>query len=319
MSTRLMQYLGQSLAQWEDQARAGRVRSAKTKFDKAMGMDGNEALPPAERALVLYNTAVFYLDHVADGVQARAMSNAAVGHFRQHAELQSDPTVGDLLPFAYENLMLLSLSFDEYDQWADELRRVRPDEGILVDQVPVIHKQRDEGMPWSDMMRMIASSYYRRNDPAADAGLYGRAAGVYQLLLENRRTLRLNREQWSEVLYEYGALMQKLTMVATRAMEQSGRVDPEECRFFLEQARRRIDEFTAANPPNDAVKSLSDSTDKLLAMSSQQEQESGAHRAPSRPIDLETLTPRQFASSCLPPLVIAGIVTLVIGKLLGLW
>ncbi len=147
MTTRLMQYLGQSLTLWQDQARAGRVWSAKNKYDKAMGMDGNEALPPAERALVLYNTAVFYLDNVSDGVKTRDMLGEVVGHFGRHPELEGDATVGDLLPFAYENLMLVSLSFDEYDKWADELRRARPDEGILAGQVPVVHEQRDGGMP----------------------------------------------------------------------------------------------------------------------------------------------------------------------------
>ncbi len=172
------------------------------------------------------------------------------------------------------------------------------------------------------MMRMIASSYYRRNDPAADAGLYGRAAGIYQLLLENRRSLRLNREEWSEVLYEYGALMQKLNMVATRAMEQSGSSDPAECRFFLEQARSRIDEFVAANTPNDAIASLSESTDKMLTATANQP--SAPYGGPSgsmydRPaFNGEIPSPRQAAMSCLPPLAIALVISFLICKALNL-
>lgn len=326
MSVPFTQALFQWLGQWDDLALEGRTSSAKASFDKALSMDGELALPPAERALLLYNTGVFYLDKLADGVRARSLLASTVDHFREHPEVESDPRVGNLLPFAYEDLMLLSLSFDEYDQWADELRRARPDEGILAGQVPVVHKQRDEGMPWSDTMRMIASGYYRRNDPAADKGLYGRAAGIYQLLLENRRSLRLNREEWSEVLYEYGALMQKLNMVATRAMEQSGNIDPAECRFFLEQARSRIDEFVAANTPNDAIKFLSESIDESLKVAAQPNRgQSAPYRGPSGPMyerpafNREIPTPRQAAMSCLPPLVVALVISFLICKALHLF
>ncbi len=43
--------------------------------------------------------------------------------------------------------MLLSLSYDEYDQWADRLRRLQPDSEILVVQFPRAHELRERGQP----------------------------------------------------------------------------------------------------------------------------------------------------------------------------
>ncbi len=300
------------ISDWEGQAKGGRIASAKGLFDQLLDLD----LPPAERALTIYDSAVFNWDYLGNGTEARDLFNRTLEHFAEYPEARTDARVANLTAYAFENQMLLSLSFDEYDKWADELRRIRPDEGILQGQLPTAHQQRDEGQPWSAVMRMIASSYYRRNDPASDPGLYGRGAGVYQLLLENRRTLRLNREEWSEVLYEYGALMHKMTMVATRAMEQQGRVYSGECRFYAELARSRIDEFVLANPPNDGIKSLSRNTDELLAISSDND------RAPAD-LTADSASParvvggRQLAGSCLLRLILAVIIALLIYKVMG--
>jgi hypothetical protein len=249
----------------EQLANAKRMQSAKMKYEELLDMD----LDVEARALAIYNTGVFYLNNLGNGIQARQLFKDVVNFYEENPHLKVNSNVGKYLAWAYENLMLLSLSYDEYDDWAEHLRAVSPEEDILKGQVPIIREKQEAGMPWSDMMIMISSGYYDRNDPAQDPGKYGFGAGTLQLLLENRKRLRLSGEDWATALYEYGALMIKLNMESTRAMEVQGFIYPQECRFYLENGRDRLDEFLASNQPNDAIQKLSKSLVEMLEMSSQ--------------------------------------------------
>lgn len=301
----------------EKLAEAGRVQSARGISDGVLIME----LDPEARALALYDLAVFSWDYLADGLKARELFDQVIQHYQAHPELKADARAGKFLAYACENRMLLSLSYDEYDEWAGELRPLSPDEAILQGQVPVVHETRNAGMPWSDILQMIARSHYDRNDPKLDAGMYGRAAGTYQLLLENRRTLRLNREDWSRVLYEYGALMEKLSMVSTRAMEEAGHVYPDEFRFYLDLARTRIDEFVQSNQPTDTITFISNSVNEMLEMASQGERGLAPMEVP-HPAGVHPLPdpgrPR-LVMSCLTTLIVIGIFAFVVGKSLGWW
>lgn len=305
----------------EKLADAKRMQSAKVKFDAILSLD----MAPDDRALALYNTGAFYLEHLGDGIQARHFYEATVNHYEENPQLKSDFGVRKFLGWAYENLMILSLSYQEYDDWAEKLRAVSPEEGILQGQVPVIHEKQEAGMPWSDMMRMISGSCYNRNDPANDPGKYGFGAGVLQLLLENRKRLRLSREDWSTALYEYGALMQKMSMVSLRAMEVQENIDAHECKFYIDNARSRVDEYLATNQPNEVIQKLSTSTDELLGMlqadldaNSQpwQPAEPGRDQGPL-PI---TQSPKAFlVFSCLFSVAIFLSALFIGGKIAGWW
>ena len=305
----------------EKLADAKRMQSAKVKYDAVLSLD----LAPDDRALALYNTGAFYLEHLGDGIQARHFYEATVNHYEENPQLKSDFGVRKFLGWAYENLMILSLSYQEYDDWAEKLRVVSPEEGILQGQVPVIHEKQEAGMPWSDMMRMISGSYYNRNDPANDPGKYGFGAGVLQLLLENRKRLRLSREDWSTALYEYGALMQKMSMVSLRAMEVQENIDAHECKFYIDNARSRVNEYLASNQPNDVIQKLSTSTDELLDML---QADRDANSQPWQPAEPEqeyvplplTRGAKPFnIVSCLLTLALLGILVFTIGKIFGWW
>jgi hypothetical protein len=262
---------------------------------------------------------------MGEGIQAKDFFEATVNYYEEHPQLKSDFGVRKFLAWAYENLMILSLSFQEYEDWAEKLRSVSPEEGILKGQVPLIHENQEAGMPWSDMMRMISGGYYNRNDPANDPGKYGFGAGVLQLLLENRKRLRLSREDWSTALYEYGALMQKLGMISLRAMEVQGHIDPHECRFFLENGRVRVDEYLAANQPNDVIQKLSTSMDELLGMMSGESGPGFQTWQPAEPEPEDAARPLMqrpkaaFTFTCLATLAIFVGAWFIAGKFAGWW
>lgn len=242
-----------------------RMKSAKMVYDRMLTLE----MEPADRAQVLYQAAVFVLDELGGGVEAVRLFDEYLELLKTHPELQSHAICRTFMAYTCENRMLLSLSYDEYDRWATALRELSPDEPILHGQVPLIHQHQSSGAPWSEQLEMIATSYYNRNDPKLDPGKYGRAAGTYELLLANRRQLRVTRQDWSNVIYEYVALMEKLNMVATRSMEESGTIYPDECLFYLEAARTRLDEFFQANTPDQVITRLSESLNELLDMSPQ--------------------------------------------------
>ena len=66
--------------------------------------------------------------------------------------------------------MLLSLSFEEYDGWAESVARFEPGDDILRGQVPGVHEMKNRGTAWSEVLEAIAGNYYNRNDPGPDAG-----------------------------------------------------------------------------------------------------------------------------------------------------
>lgn len=302
-----------------DQLLTGRrAKSAKANFDEILLLD----LTIIERTMALYNIAVYYMDELGNGMVAKQYLEEAITNYDANPELLTNEKTGYLFGWALENLMGLALSFDEYDQWADRLRVVSTNEGILLGQVPVIHEAMEAGKPWSEVMVMLASAYYNRNDPAQDAGKYGRAAGIFDLLLENRKRLRVSRDHWVYALYEYGALMQKLSMLSVRAMEVQGSVDYEECRFYLINAKQRLDEFLATNQPTDALQILAKNLDELLEMSNQTPSVSWQPIMPTNQYTPMPLTPgsRPFnLLSCLLNLVILGALFFFAGKLFNWW
>ncbi|MEI7845037.1 MAG: hypothetical protein WCK35_04445 [Chloroflexota bacterium] len=312
MNPQFLDLLGKS----EKLADAHKIQSARAIYDEMIALD----FDPETQALNLYNSAVFHMDYLVDGVKAVDLFDKTYQHYANHPEINSLPKIGEFLAYTCENRMLLSLSYDEYDLWADRLRALRPDEAILLGQVPIIHEKREAGMPWSDMVQMIATSYYNRNDPQLDPGLYGRAAGVYQLLLENRRKLRLNREDWAKVVYEFGALLEKLNMECMRAMEEANQIYPDECLFYLELARNRVDEFLQSNQPSDTITFLSNSIDKMLEMSAQGNR--GLAPAdisiPFGERDIRSM-PKLSILSCLPTLALIGVIIYVFGKFFSWW
>lgn len=302
-------------------------------------------LDPEDMSLSLYDSGVQYFESFADAVKARELWDQAYEVYRGHPELMEVKPARKILAYLCENRMLVSLSYDEYENWAERLRELSPAEPILQEQLREVREQHDKGTPWSGMMQLIAGAYYNRNDPALDVGRYAQAAGIYDLLLENRRALRLNRTDWWVVLYEYVALMQRLALAGLRAMEEARAVYADEILFYLQHARKRLDEFIESHEPDEAVQRLSTSTDTLLEGLPEQGQRGLAPSTQPNSFDGnlittggvngDLITPRDWekmrrlhpelpsrqrlVGSCLTTLAMIGVIVYVIGKIFGWW
>src|SRR5437868_610079 len=121
---------------------------------------------------------------MGDGVMARQHFTAAA----EQARTSAVPTsmVRQFHANSCENMMLLSLSYDEYEQWAAELETVEPTNDILRGQRPRIRSFRDEGQPWSFVMLVIAQTYYDRGDQTKDRGRYACGLATFRVMVTHR-------------------------------------------------------------------------------------------------------------------------------------
>ncbi|MDL2236318.1 hypothetical protein LJC56_00575 [Christensenellaceae bacterium OttesenSCG-928-K19] len=223
-----------------DLADKGFYYSAITQMEE---MERKSVANPFQNVVVNYNLGAICFTKLGKGKRAKQIFEGCVRAFDGSPSLAQQGM--PMHAAALENLMLLSLDFDEYQKWANELRIVAPDSAILSGQFPAVKEKVEvEGWAWWQSMFAIAMSYYNRNDPAKDPGLYGNAASVFDLVIENRRSLRLPREEMRTALYEYNALIIKIVSENIKTEENAGRpLRPEEYLFMLEQGRNTIDAY----------------------------------------------------------------------------
>ena len=164
-----------------------------------------------------------------------------------------------------ENSMLLSLSFEEYELWASRLEKLQPENPILTEQRPRMRELREQGHPWWTAMLVIAKSGYDA-DPAKDPGRYAAAAAILQLLLLNRRQLRVPRDEHRFAVISYAALTVQAWSKCGVAMAEARRAeDPRELAVVLDQAVPLVEEFVTANPADTDAQAALDGMREFLA------------------------------------------------------
>lgn len=204
-----------------------------------------------------YNLGTIHWSGLGNGETARSLFQAAVAIARSGQLPPNDATVRIVLANSCENLMLLSLSYEEYEDWSQQLLEIQPDNDILRGQVPVFLKAREEGFPWSDMLQNIALSYYNRGDPSRDPGRYGCGAATWQFLLTHRKSLRVKREMWQDAVFEYGALAMRIVSDATLVMKKHPTgVNLDECLFIVDAPIRFAEEYLTSDPSNPRISKL---------------------------------------------------------------
>lgn len=172
-----------------------------------------------DRASAEYNLGVSWRSRLGNGVEARRL-------FNEVANISTDALapLEVLRANARENSMLLALSYDEYDVWADMLREIRPSAEILKGQYPLVVAARQKARPWLEVLQSFAGSYYKDGDPH-DPKCWAEAAATYQLMLANRELLRLDRTSWGRAATRYAWMCLRLN---TRACP-SGTIGTAEC------------------------------------------------------------------------------------------
>lgn len=225
----------------------GRIGSATRKYEEAV------ALYPDHGAFLHYNLGCILDRYVGDGLAARRHYMAALGVPCGTSSVPQK-SVDATTACCCENMMLLSLSYDEYDQWANRLQRIQPQEPILSGQWPGVRKSKDEGYPWWEVLDGFTSAYCNFREPARDQGLYGKAASVHSLIIDNHVELRLTLNDYYTIGGVYSAEVLKVCAQHGMAADQhSIDLPAEELAVVLKKAVPRLEEYMRVFPEEKRV------------------------------------------------------------------
>jgi hypothetical protein len=249
----------------------GRVRTARTLYE------GGFSRFPEHTAFLGYNLGALLQMQVGDGTGAREAYARGLAGREQSVGILRAAGLDELESNICENSMLLSLSFEEYERWASRLEKLRPENPILIHQRPRVREWRERGHAWWAAMLSIAKSGYDA-DPAKDPGRYAASAAILQLLLLNRRQLRVPRDEHRVAVISYATLTLQAWSKCGVTMGEAGREeDLREFAGILEQAVPLVEEFVTANPADaDAQAALGTMREALGAAA----QHSGAASQP---------------------------------------
>lgn len=177
---------------------AGRVRTASVTYQTAL-----DDYP--EHSLQLnFNIGCVCEQLLADGIQARKAYQAAVDSKAGRMPIHGFPPVYIVEANTLENLMLLSLSFDEYEDWAARLERFNSQVKILHVQRAWVRKMYKRGLPWWRVLDRFCVNYSDLTDSSSDAGQYSKAAATYGLILAHRQVFRVPRVEFHQRVLRYG-------------------------------------------------------------------------------------------------------------------
>jgi len=238
----------------------GRFRSALKMLEDTLKLTNN----PAVSLICTYKMGAIHWSSLGNGSRARELYKKAVQIARSGQLPSEDVTVKTIRANSCENLMLLSLSYEEYEDWSLQLRELQPKNDILRNHVPAVLNAGERGFPWSDILQDIANSYYNRGDSAMDPGRYGCGASTWELLLTNRKKLRLSREPWQRAVYEFGTLTMRIASDAITMMGKTPQgPDLDECLFMVDPAIQFSKEFLATNPDDEMILKLMENLEEF--------------------------------------------------------
>jgi hypothetical protein len=165
---------------------------------------------------------------------------------------------------AAENLMLLSTSYEEFDKWAEELRRIAPKEPILTELVPSVNAAREQGTPWAEQMFQRACSYI-------NIGHFGSAihpasgACILHLMLTNRRQLRMRQEVWQRAIMAYNATIYEIGYKAEKLIRASKGNEAQELSGIQQFLVPLTKEYCDAYPQDEQIATLLSNAGKIAA------------------------------------------------------
>lgn len=212
--------------------------SAKSRFEKGLA---DYSMVDTHLAFT-YQLAVLYVSEIGNGEAARRLFQEVVNLFESHSNLRQDRVLLRIKANACENLMLLSLSHEEYEKWADELEELQPENEILKTHKPLVQRRIDEGYAWSLIMFATAQQYLSPDPSEHHSYPYG--ASILQLLLNRRKAFRLPRSDWRDIVLSYGTAVMGIVGDCGQKIEQISKEPyPEEFAFVVADAIPLVEEY----------------------------------------------------------------------------
>lgn len=224
-----------------------------------------ECKDPFGKVMAAYNLGAAFWDNIGNGKEARKYYQLAVEEAEKIGVSDVHKVLPSIVTNTCENLMHLSLTYAEYFEWAEKLRKLDSTDDVLRGMVPHIQEAREKGIPWAHTLENFAEMCYNRNDPSQDRGEYARAVSTYHLILLNRKSMRVSREDWGRIVYEYGALSLRISADADERMKGSGQpINPKEVRFVVDDSKLHVDKYFSANPSDKNVEFLIENMNGFL-------------------------------------------------------
>jgi len=232
---------------------AGRIKSGRDE----MLIVFRDYPKPICRVWSAYNLGSIYWAQIGDGDKAREYYSLVVNEAEKYGIIEVDKMFPHMTANACENMMHLSLSYEEFFYWVDKMQILQPSDNVLHSLPPLIKEGQQKGLLWSEILYSIASWSYNRNDPGSDRGEYARAVSTYHLMLVHRKNLRYSREIWGHVIYEFGTLAMRISNDAEIKMANSHQPEiPDEFTFLVKDAVPFVEEYLLQNPSNINVQKL---------------------------------------------------------------
>lgn len=184
--------------------RLGRVKTAKELYETAL------VNYPEHSLMLRFNLGYVSEQVLCDGSNARTEYQLALASDSGRTPILDCSPIETVEANACENLMLLSLSYDEYEAWSQRLEQLRPNEKILRVQRLQVREMNERGLPWWCVLDWFCDNYCDFIDPASDAGLYAKAAATYGLIIENREAMRVPHDEYRVRAGLYGSCIGKV-------------------------------------------------------------------------------------------------------------
>jgi hypothetical protein len=245
-----------------DLCSAGLFIDARDGFKKV----AEKVKEPIMTLMLTHNHTIFYWTHLGIGDKALELMEhewqlwESLYFFATHL-----PAARKMAAQTAENAMLLCPDVDSFIKWRERLRSVAPGTPIISEIGTSFVEEHDNGKPWWMCMAQIAGSMYDRSDPSRDKKRYGNGAATWQIMLANRKRLRLSAEAWQLAATEYGILSMRIVAVNARRLEPQ-KYDPYQGALPVREALPYIEEYVKKHPGDEVETVVLPDMNKIVSV-----------------------------------------------------
>lgn len=229
----------------------GYLSTAKATYEGALSQNPNAI----EKAKIYYELGALHWRHIGNGEEARRCFQITV---EECERLGNVAEIKIIQRNACENLILLSLSYDEYGTWVEKAEILHEDKMKLKQHKEEVYGMRDRGLPWLELLHAQTDAFFQQQ-------LYASVAAICHLILMNRAKLRLSRDHWKGVALSYAEMILEIFRRCVFAMRNAGvKIDPDEWRFMAKDAIPLVSEYADQNPADAKAQELLEDLKSLL-------------------------------------------------------
>ena len=201
----------------------------------------------------IYQTELGYGDKSKDCYLKVVEWHNAQPDYRRN-DYNARKTLDTILANTYENLTLLSDSYEEFFNWANKLKEINPHADVLKDNIPDVQNAEQMGLRWTQVYYETSHLFWDK-EPTRDRGLYGFGASIFRRLILNREKSRLNPELYQSTARGYGALMLMIiARIGTEMESLIGRVEVEEVDFIIIDTISLLNKYLNTNRNDEIVR-----------------------------------------------------------------